>query len=135
MAIILTIEDETQIRENLVRFISLEGHAAIAACDGIAGLEAARAHRPELIFCDVMMPRMGGFEVLAAIKQDPNLQHIPFYFLSASAESESLEAGLRLGAVGYVVKPFKLGEMRSLLNKHFGHSVGTRNSHDDKPTL
>ena len=69
MARILVIEDEASIRANLVRFIQLEGHEAIEAGDGQAGLAAARTQVPDFIFCDVMMPRMGGFEVLTALAQ------------------------------------------------------------------
>jgi len=115
MATILVIEDEAPIRENIVRFLRLEGHRAVQAGDGRAGLEAAKAHRPDLILCDVMMPLMGGFEVLAAIQLEPRLKSVPFIFLSASAEKERLVAAMELGARNYVTKPFNLAELRALL--------------------
>lgn len=115
MATILVIDDEAPIRENLLRFLTLEGHCVIEAVDGQTGLQAIRAHRPGFILCDVMMPRMDGFEVLAAVQADPALRHIPFVFLSASAEPEKLHAALRQGAAGYVTKPFNLSQLRQLL--------------------
>lgn len=124
MATILVIEDEAGIRDNLIRFLRLEGHEPVAAPDGLAGVEMARQHRPALVFCDLMMPRMSGFEVLKALRADPALAAVPLIFLSASAEPEKLDAGLALGATGYVTKPFDLGELRQLLARHLG-AAGT----------
>jgi CheY-like chemotaxis protein len=118
MARILVIEDEAPIRGNLLRFVTLEGHQAIEAADGRAGLDAARSQRPDLIFCDVMMPQMNGLEVLAALQQEPTLKQVPFIFVSASAEPERLEEALRLGAGGYVTKPFNLAQLRAVLQQH-----------------
>ena len=115
MARILVIDDETPFRENLVRFLVLEGHLVLQAADGRAGLEAIRAHKPDFILCDVMMPQLDGFEVLEATQADPALKGIPFVFLSASAEPEKLEAALQQGASGYVTKPFNLAHLRQLL--------------------
>jgi CheY-like chemotaxis protein len=115
MARILVIDDEAPIRENLVRFLVLEGHQVLQAADGRLGLEAIRTHKPDFILCDVMMPHLDGFEVLAATHADPALRGIPFVFLSASAEPEKLEAALKQGATGYVTKPFNLSNLRQLL--------------------
>ncbi|MEO7105156.1 MAG: response regulator [Rhodoferax sp.] len=115
MARILVIDDEAPIRENLVRFLVLEGHQVLQAADGRLGLDAIRTHKPDFILCDVMMPQMDGFEVLAATHADPALRGIPFVFLSASAEPEKLEAALQQGATGYVTKPFNLAHLRQLL--------------------
>jgi CheY-like chemotaxis protein len=121
MARILVIDDEAPIRENLVRFLVLEGHQVLQAADGRLGLEAIRTHRPDFILCDVMMPHMDGFEVLAATHADPALRGIPFVFLSASAEPEKLEAALKQGATGYVTKPFNLANLRQLLATQLAH--------------
>jgi CheY-like chemotaxis protein len=121
MAHILVIDDEAPIRENLVRFLVLEGHQVLQAVDGRLGLEAIRAHKPDFIFCDVMMPHLDGFEVLAATQSDPSLRGIPFVFLSASAEPEKLEAALQRGATGYVTKPFNLANLRQLLATQLAH--------------
>ncbi len=120
MARILVIDDEAPIRENLVRFLVLEGHQVIQAVDGRLGLDAIREHKPDFILCDVMMPHLDGFEVLAATHADPALRGIPFVFLSASAEPEKLEAALKQGATGYVTKPFNLAHLRQLLATQLG---------------
>jgi CheY-like chemotaxis protein len=120
MAGVLVIDDEAPIRENLVRFLQLEGHAVLQAVDGRAGIEAIRTHKPDFILCDVMMPHLDGFEVLALTQADPALRGIPFVFLSASAEPEKLESALQRGAIGYVTKPFNLAYLRQLLTKNLG---------------
>ena len=118
MARILIIEDEAQIRDNLVRFLRLEGHEVAFAQDGVAGLEAIRAAPPELVICDFMMPRMDGFAVLAALRADEVLGQLPFIMLSASAEPERLDKAVAMGASAYVTKPFRFSEMRELLRQH-----------------
>lgn len=118
MARILVIEDEAPIRANLLRFVRLEGHVALEAVDGLSGLQAARAHLPDLVFCDVMRPQMNGLEVLEALQDDAVLRRIPFIFLSASAEPEKLEEALRLGASGYVTKPFNFARLQAILKQH-----------------
>ncbi len=118
MARILIIEDEVQIRDNLVRFLRLEGHEVAFAEDGVAGLESVRATPPELVICDFMMPRMDGFAVLAAMQADETLRQVPFIMLSASAEPERLAKAVAMGASAYVTKPFRLVEMRELLRQH-----------------
>lgn len=118
MARILIIEDQAQIRDNLVRFLRLEGHEVAFAEDGVVGLEAVRAAPPELVICDFMMPRMDGFAVLAALQADQVLRQLPFIMLSASAEPERLEKAVAMGASAYVTKPFRLAEIRELLRRH-----------------
>ena len=117
MARILVIEDEAPLRANLLRFARLEGHEAIEAADGAEGLKAARDHLPDLIFCDIMMPQMSGIDVLAQLQKEAALAQIPFIFISASAETERLEEARRLGASGYVTKPFNFAQLQGVLNQ------------------
>jgi len=115
MALILVIDDEAPIRENLMRFLRLEDHRVHEAPDGQAGVEMARLERPDLIFCDMMMPRMNGLQVLDALRSTPELASVPFVFLSASAEPEQLEHALQNGATAYITKPFNLAQLRETL--------------------
>jgi CheY-like chemotaxis protein len=118
MARILVIEDEAPIRSNLLRFIRLEGHEAEGMADGPLALRVALESPPDLIFCDVMMAPMDGMQVLAALQHQPTLRQVPFIFLSASAEPERLDEALRLGASGYVTKPFNFAQLRAVLQQH-----------------
>jgi CheY-like chemotaxis protein len=117
MARILLIEDELQIRDNLLRFLRLEGHAVTFAVDGAAGLDAMRGAPPDLVICDFMMPRMDGFAVLAEMQADARLRRLPFIMLSASAEPERLQQAVAMGASAYVTKPFRLAAIRDLLRR------------------
>lgn len=117
MATVLVIEDEAPIRENLERFLALEGYAVESAENGARGMERIRTRRPDLILCDVMMPVKTGFEVLAELRGDPLLARIPFVFITASAEKEDISKGLDLGAADYVTKPFNLTELAALVRR------------------
>ncbi len=118
MAHILVIEDEPPVRENLVRFLKLEGHRVSEAPDGRAGVARAKLDSPDMILCDVMMPHLNGFEVLAVLQADPDLRDIPLVFLSASAEPERMAEAVGMGARGYVTKPFSLADLKGVLRQH-----------------
>lgn len=118
MARILLIEDDAQIRANVRRYLALNGHEVTEAADGAAGLAAARGARPDLVLCDVMMPGLDGFGVLAALRAAPATAGIAFVFITASVEREAMARGLELGAADYVVKPFDLATLGAVLAKH-----------------
>lgn len=118
MSYVLVIEDEAGIRGNLMRFLRLEGVQAVEAADGLDGLRKLREREPGLVLCDVMMPRMSGEELLDILRQEGRLPQLPFYFLSASAEPERLEAAIRHGARGYLTKPFNFSQIHALLVQH-----------------
>ena len=104
---ILLIEDEPDI-QTVVKF-ALEvtgGHQVIVADDGMQGLEAARTEQPDVILLDVMMPRMDGHELLRLLKASDTTSSIPVIFLSAKAQQKDIDAGMDLGADGYLTKPF-----------------------------
>ena len=119
---ILIIEDEAAIRDNLRRLLVLEGYAVTAEANGALGLERARAEPPDLILCDVMMPEMSGFEVLAALRGSPPLAQVPFIFLTASADKDSIAKGTSLGAADYVTKPFDLLQLAALVRRRLGEA-------------
>lgn len=123
MPAVLIIEDEAPIRENLKRFLRLEGYTVLEAENGRIGLDLARTERPQLILCDVMMPKMTGFEVLAALREDADLVSIPFIFLTASADRDNIARGIELGAADYVTKPFNLLDLGALIQRRLGKSA------------
>ncbi|MBI3149521.1 MAG: response regulator [Betaproteobacteria bacterium] len=117
MAKILVVEDENDIRNNLRRFLQLEGHEVIEAENGRRGVEQALAQLPELIICDLMMPELDGFAVLREVRGNPLTRHIAFCFLTASAEKDTRYEGLAQGADEYMTKPFNLAELRELITR------------------
>lgn len=105
---LLLIEDEDTMRELTATALELEGFTIHQAPNGSAGIEMARRHRPELILCDVMMPGLDGYQVLATLRSDPFLCHIPFIFLTAKGEKKDLRQGMVSGADDYLTKPVSL---------------------------
>jgi signal transduction histidine kinase len=89
-----------------------------AVADGQAALEAARAHPPDLVLSDIMMPRLDGFGLLRALRADPATTEIPVIFLSARAGEESRIEGLDAGADDYLVKPFSARELIARVSAH-----------------
>lgn len=110
---ILIIEDEPDLRENLQQLLAFEGYRVLSAADGAEGLRLAREHHPDLILCDVIMPRMDGYDVLAALRSDPALCTTPLIFLTARSGRDDWRRGMALGASDYIVKP---SSFRKILN-------------------
>ena len=102
---ILVIEDEPDMRRNLITILRLEGFQPFAAENGRQGIEQARRQKPDLILCDVMMPEMDGYGVLRALRDDAETMNIPLIFLTAKGEKTDRRSGMNLGADDYLTKP------------------------------
>lgn len=102
---ILVIEDEPEMRRNLTTILRMEKFLPLAAENGRAGIEVAKKERPDLILCDVMMPELDGYGVIAALRADPQTVTIPFVFLTAKGEKPDIRTGMNLGADDYLTKP------------------------------
>src|SRR6185369_3093533 len=108
---ILVIEDEPEMRRNLVAILRLEKFEPIAAENGRDGVAAAKSERPDLILCDVMMPGLDGYGVLAALRADAATVATPFIFLTARGEKPDIRAGMNLGADDYLTKPVAIADL------------------------
>src|SRR5271165_6919370 len=102
---ILVIEDEPEMRRNLTTILRMENFQALPAASGRIGIELAKKQQPDLILCDVMMPEIDGYGVIAALRADPETVTIPFIFLTAKGEKPDIRAGMNLGADDYLIKP------------------------------
>jgi len=103
---IIVIEDNNEVRENLVEILTLSGYDTYQAENGKVGIKAIKEVKPDLILCDVMMPELDGFGVLKILNHDTELMHIPFMFLTAKAEKADFRKGMGLGADDYITKPY-----------------------------
>jgi two-component system alkaline phosphatase synthesis response regulator PhoP len=103
---ILLAEDEPDIQ--LIVRIALEdaGHQVAVVDDGQAAVEHARAGRFDVVLLDVMMPRLDGLGACEQLKADPATRELPVIFLTARSQQSEVQAGLRIGALGYIIKPF-----------------------------
>jgi DNA-binding response OmpR family regulator len=108
---ILIIEDDINIRETLSDILELKGYDVIAAEDGQSGILKAARYKPDLIICDIMMPKQNGYQVLETIRNNRWLMLKPFIFLSAKSSKEEVFEGLHKGANQYITKPFTNSEL------------------------
>lgn len=111
MTKILTIEDEPDVREVILDILEAEGYEVTGAPDGAAGVALAVEFQPDLILCDVMMPNLDGYGVLAALRDCPETATIPFVFLTARTTKGDVRQGMHLGADDYLTKPFTHQEL------------------------
>lgn len=103
---VLIIEDNNDIRENVVEILELAGYQVSEAKNGKAGVELAVKNLPDVILCDIMMPELDGYGVLYMLNKNPETATIPFIFLTAKAERIDLRKGMEMGADDYLTKPF-----------------------------
>lgn len=127
---ILVIEDNAEVRENLEEILELSGYDVLLAEDGKVGVEKALNNQPDLILCDVMMPRLDGFGVLNILSKKSQTADIPFIFLTAKAEKSDFRRGMNLGADDYITKPFYKDELLSVLETRLRKSEKLREKFD-----
>lgn len=107
----MVIEDDENIRENILEILSGHNIRAIGAKNGRLGIRLAQKIIPDLIICDILMPELDGYGVLEELRQDPLTAVIPFIFLTALADREHNRKGMELGADDYITKPCKPVEL------------------------
>jgi len=103
---VLIIEDNNDIRENVVEILELADYEVYEAKNGKTGVDLAANHLPDIILCDIMMPELDGYGVLYMLNKNPETATIPFIFLTAKAERVDLRKGMEMGADDYLTKPF-----------------------------
>lgn len=102
--LVLIVEDDKFLRELLVRKLKTSGFDVLFAVDGEDALKKLKETMPKLILLDLILPGIGGFEVLECIKKDPRVNNIPVIILSNLGQQEEVEKGIRLGADDYLIK-------------------------------
>jgi CheY-like chemotaxis protein len=110
--LVLLIEDDATQRLIARTALGKSGHGVIEAQDGTTGLAMARAHKPDLIVCDVVMPGIDGYEVVARLREDSAVADIPVVMLTSLAERADMRRGMVAGADDYLAKPFGADELR-----------------------
>jgi two-component system, OmpR family, alkaline phosphatase synthesis response regulator PhoP len=106
---LLIADDEPHIRTLLMQTLEVledDGVELFLEADGAAALDRIRSERPDVAFLDVMMPRMNGFDVCAAVRADPDLAHVLVVLLTAKGQEVDRQKGADVGATLYLTKPF-----------------------------
>ena len=114
---ILVIEDQDDVRENIVELLELSNYLVESAPNGKEGVKKALSDPPNLILCDIMMPEMDGYEVLYLITKNPDTSALPFIFLTAKAEKADFRKGMNMGADDYITKPFEEMELLGAIER------------------
>ena len=116
---ILIIEDEEAIRETIAEILQISDFEVIKAENGEVGYEKAVECNPDLVICDMMMPRMDGIDTITAFRNHATLNYIPFVFLSALSNISDIRRGMNLGAEDYLPKPFQPKELLAVIDLQF----------------
>jgi DNA-binding NarL/FixJ family response regulator len=120
---ILIIEDEAEMRRNLTTILRLEKFNPLPAANGSVGVELAKKEKPDLILCDVMMPELDGYGVIAALRADAGTVTIPFIFLTAKGEKPDIRAGMNLGADDYLTKPVAKNDLLAAIRSRLARAI------------
>jgi CRP-like cAMP-binding protein len=128
MKTILLIEDSDDIRETTAEILELANYKVLTAENGKIGVEIAHQTKPDLVVCDIMMPVLDGYGVLHIFSQNPDLQNIPFIFLTAKTERSDLRKGMDMGADDYLTKPFQEIELLNAIESRFKKLENLTNS-------
>ena len=112
MTKVLVIDDDSMVRETIVRLLILEGYQVIEAAYGQAGYAAAISDSPNIILLDLNMAIMDGFQVLNKLKNNPETVRIPVIVLTASIDAESERRCMAAGAMDYIKKPWGPAELQ-----------------------
>jgi twitching motility two-component system response regulator PilG len=103
---VLVIDDSNTIRRSAEIFLRQGGHEVLLAEDGFDALAKVNDHAPELIFCDILMPRLDGYQTCAIIKRNPRFAHVPVIMLSSKDGLFDKARGRMVGSQDYLTKPF-----------------------------
>lgn len=124
---LLLVEDNEMNRDMLSRRLARRGFELIVACDGLEGVEAARAGRPDLILMDLSLPELDGWAATRILKSDPLTRKTPVIALSAHAMPGDSESALAAGADAFDTKPVDLARLMEIINRLLrekGHENG-----------
>ena len=114
---ILIIDDDVEMANMMGEILSTRNYEIVLAHDGIRAIEKSNKEKVDLILLDIRMPFFSGFWFCDAFKQKPETKDIPVVIVSALSNPEDIEKAYRLGAAGYLTKPFKANELIEVVEK------------------
>lgn len=132
---VVVVEDTTDLRNYLKETLSTYFTKVYVAKDGEEGLELIRQKQPDVILCDVMMPKMNGFELCYAVKTDLEISHIPFILLTAYHEPQNMYTGYKTGADVFLPKPFDVDALLVLMYNQLKLRESIKGRYNNKQIL
>ena len=115
---VLVIDDSNTIRRSAEIFLKQGGYEVVLAEDGFDALSKVTDHRPDLIFCDIMMPRLDGYQTCAIIKRNPEFASVPVIMLSSKDGLFDKARGRMVGSEDYLTKPFTKDQLLGAVQQH-----------------
>lgn len=116
MTRIIVIDDARNLLDEVIAMLQLEGFETFGAVDGLQGVQMVRDYHPDLILCDIMMPKLNGYEVLQELRSDSTTASVPFIFMTSLDSTSDIRMGMELGADDYLPKPFTGQQLLSTVN-------------------
>ncbi len=131
---ILVIEDEIETRYVLIDSLESEGFDVLGAEDGCVGVKKAQEHIPDLVICDIIMPKLDGYGVLKILRHNLLTAKIPLIFLTSKTTEAERHYGMEIGADGYLTKPCTVEDLLEVISKvqdsqgknHYEYVIGNR---------
>jgi CheY-like chemotaxis protein len=120
MALLVTAEDNDDLRKAMARSLQRAGHTVVDTADGAQALSAVQQHRPDAVITDVEMPLMTGLQMCRAIRDDPHLKHTPVLVVSGSIDPQD-QAAKDAGVTAVVSKPFAPADLVHHVNDILAH--------------
>lgn len=131
-SIILIIDDEEGLRLAARAALEQAGHAVLEAPDGEIGLALALKEVPDLVLCDIEMPKRDGYEVLKLFRANPSTATVPFVFFTGRSGKGDMRKGMDLGADDFLTKPFTADELVSTVRSRLGRAARVRDHAKEK---
>lgn len=119
---VLIVDDERDIADSIAEYLQLTGYITTVCYNGADALQMLEDFNANIIICDIAMPGLNGLELLNIIRSKQSLSHIPFIFLTAKTTKEDMRQGMISGADDYVLKPFKLNEVKDAIVSRLSRS-------------
>lgn len=117
---ILVVEDDPAIAENLEALLKARGYQVSLAVDGSEAISVARKEKPQVMLLDIVLPKMGGFDVCRLITSDPNLKDTKIIMITGLGRMGDVETAFKNGATDYLIKPFDSERLFKKLDKVLG---------------
>ena len=114
---VLVIEDHYDLLDNTAELLELEGYEVYKASEGLEGFELMKSVQPDIVLCDVTMPKTNGLDFLSLAKKTPSTASIPLIFLSAGSAPPDVQRGVKNGADLYLSKPYLSDELLEAVKK------------------
>ena len=117
---VLVVEDQEPFRDFLELTLSKLGFDVITAITGKIAIERAKEHTPDMVFLDVMLPDVDGYQICNALRDRPEMAMIPIIFISALGTQKHIDKAMAVGATDYLVKPLGMDDIKDIIAQYMG---------------